>query len=214
MLKRRQAIIWTIADPIHWRIYVALGDELNGNLLHGTVHHPLNYRSIFEILELLERYYCPSDLLIERTKISKFRGTCKNGPNKTILLMPRSHIMLPPYGCHTVLVVVTNVTATARRPYDSWDKKSYGDRKETGRWPYGNLTVVAATTSLPYGRRKGAVRPTQGLREATVQFSRHPRQGKNRMPPHGHHEATVQFGVLRSPHSRRKHAASYMWPWQ
>ena len=26
---RRQAIIWTNADPIHWRIYVALGgDEL------------------------------------------------------------------------------------------------------------------------------------------------------------------------------------------
>ena len=28
--KRRQAIIWTNADPIHWRIYAALGvDELN-----------------------------------------------------------------------------------------------------------------------------------------------------------------------------------------
>ena len=27
---RRQAIIWTNADPIHWRIYAALGgDELN-----------------------------------------------------------------------------------------------------------------------------------------------------------------------------------------
>ena len=28
---RRQAIIWTNADMIHWRIYAALGgDELNG----------------------------------------------------------------------------------------------------------------------------------------------------------------------------------------
>ena len=28
---RRQAIIWTIADPIHWHEYAALGgDELNG----------------------------------------------------------------------------------------------------------------------------------------------------------------------------------------
>ena len=25
---RRQAIIWTNADPIHWRIYAALGVEL------------------------------------------------------------------------------------------------------------------------------------------------------------------------------------------
>ena len=30
---RRQAIIWTYADPIHWRIYVALGaDELTLNM--------------------------------------------------------------------------------------------------------------------------------------------------------------------------------------
>ena len=28
----RQAIIWNNADPIHWRIYTALGDELNSNL--------------------------------------------------------------------------------------------------------------------------------------------------------------------------------------
>ena len=27
---RRQAIIWSDADPVHWRIYMALGgDELN-----------------------------------------------------------------------------------------------------------------------------------------------------------------------------------------
>ena len=35
---RRQAIIWTNADPIHWRIYAALGRdgltlELTGRLL-------------------------------------------------------------------------------------------------------------------------------------------------------------------------------------
>ena len=29
----RQAIIWTDADPIHWRIYAALGDnELKENI--------------------------------------------------------------------------------------------------------------------------------------------------------------------------------------
>ena len=164
------------------------------------------------------------------------------------------------------VVVVTNVTATARRSYDSWNQKLQGDRKETGRWPYGDLTVLAVITSLPCGRRKGAVRPPQGRREAAVRFSRHPRQGKNRMPPHGHRKATVRppyddraalrhcgfwkkfnvklkksqglrwpCGVLktvrspyglhknrkvavrfwgkRSPYGRRKHAASYMWPW-
>ena len=34
---RRQAIIWTNADPIHWRIYAALrGDELTANLVFKT----------------------------------------------------------------------------------------------------------------------------------------------------------------------------------
>ena len=34
---RRQAIIWTYADLIHWRIYAALGgDELN-NDYHGVM---------------------------------------------------------------------------------------------------------------------------------------------------------------------------------
>ena len=36
------------------------------------------------------------------------------------------------------------------------------------------------------------MRPPQGRREAAVRFSRHPRQGKNRMPPHGHRKATVR----------------------
>ena len=32
---RRQAIIWTNADPIHWRIYAALGgDELSIRMRH------------------------------------------------------------------------------------------------------------------------------------------------------------------------------------
>ena len=32
---RRQAIIWTNADPIHWRIYAALGgDELKNNSMN------------------------------------------------------------------------------------------------------------------------------------------------------------------------------------
>ena len=35
---RQQAIIWTNADPIHWRIYAALGgDELTKN--PDTIRH-------------------------------------------------------------------------------------------------------------------------------------------------------------------------------
>ena len=35
---RRQAIIWTNADPIHWRMYAALGgDELFGNEKHSEL---------------------------------------------------------------------------------------------------------------------------------------------------------------------------------
>ena len=60
-----------------------------------------------------------------------------------------------------------------------------GDRTATSRF----LQLI---TSLPYGWRKGAVRALQGCREAAVRFSRHPRQGKNCMPPHGHHKATVR----------------------
>ena len=74
-----------------------------------------------------------------------------------------------------VIVVVTNATATTQRLYDSWNK-TWADHKETRRQPYGTLTFVAATTSSLYGCRKGAVRPPQGCREATVWFSRHPRQ--------------------------------------
>ena len=157
-----------------------------------------------------------------------------------------------------------------RRPHGDRSINEIKNRKETGRWPHSDLMIVAVATSLPWGRRKGAVRPPEGRREADVRFSRHPRQGKNRMPPHGHRKATVpppygdltawlrccgivvsekkfnvklkktqglrwpcgvlktvrspyglyknrkaavRFGGLRSPHSRRKHAASYMWPW-
>ena len=39
MLNRQQAIIWTNADPNHWRIYAALGwDELNYLQLHLLNH--------------------------------------------------------------------------------------------------------------------------------------------------------------------------------
>ena len=42
MPNRQQAIIWTNADPIHWRIYVALvGDELS-NIIQGFQNrHPI-----------------------------------------------------------------------------------------------------------------------------------------------------------------------------
>ena len=36
---RRQAIIWTNADPIHWRIYAPLGgDELTGKLYNYQIN--------------------------------------------------------------------------------------------------------------------------------------------------------------------------------
>ena len=38
------------------------------------------------------------------------------------------------------------------------------------------------------------MRPPQGRREATVRFSRHPRQGKNLMSPHSHRKAAVRWG--------------------
>ena len=37
---RRQVIIWTNADPIHWRIHTTLGgDEFNKRLTHGVYRH-------------------------------------------------------------------------------------------------------------------------------------------------------------------------------
>ena len=45
-LNRQQAIIWTNADPIHWRIYASLGgDELNHLPLDTLVHN--NFKCIF-----------------------------------------------------------------------------------------------------------------------------------------------------------------------
>ena len=38
MLNRRQAIIWTDADTIHWRIYVAMGGDELTQLIHDMVY--------------------------------------------------------------------------------------------------------------------------------------------------------------------------------
>ena len=78
------------------------------------------------------------------------------------------------------------------RPHGDSSIHEIKNRKVTARRPGGDRTVAAAATSLSHGRRKGAVRPPQGRREAAVRFSRQPRQGKNRMPPYGHRKATVR----------------------
>ena len=47
MPNKRQAIIWTNDDPIHWRIYAALrGDELNSHREHPRLHISSNYFNI------------------------------------------------------------------------------------------------------------------------------------------------------------------------
>ena len=64
---RRQAIIWTNANPIHWRIYAALGgDEL---IKHGTIpdssplyNHTLYLQYIFTAVNACMGYHhvsCP-----------------------------------------------------------------------------------------------------------------------------------------------------------
>ena len=62
----------------------------------------------------------------------------------------------------------------------------------TARRPGGDHTAPSRLLHLPQFYRTAAVRPQQGRHEAAVRFSRHPRQGKNRMAPHGHRKATVR----------------------
>ena len=92
------------------------------------------------------------------------------------------------------VVEVTNVTAIVR----IMRLKTVRWPQETGRRPYGTLTVIAATTRLPYGRRKGAVSPPLGRREAAVRFSRHSRQGEKThaisRPSQGHLTMTLRCG--------------------
>ena len=46
---RQQAIIWTNADPIHWRIYVALGgDELMNMESHCGTNKELTMATMIE----------------------------------------------------------------------------------------------------------------------------------------------------------------------
>ena len=48
MLPRRQAIIWINADLIHWRIYAALGGDLNtGFALH--LHERYNVQDLYTV---------------------------------------------------------------------------------------------------------------------------------------------------------------------
>ena len=157
-----------------------------------------------------------------------------------------------PHGDRTIHEI-KNRKVAARRPG--------GDRN-----PHGNCSYHKFVARPPYGRREAAATTPWGRRT----ISRQPRQGKNRMSPHGHRKATVRppygdiavwlrrcgiavsekslmlslkqtqgfgwlcgqlktvrspfglheyckaakrFGGLKSLYGRRKHAASYMWPW-
>ena len=120
--------------------------------------------------------------------------------------MPRLHIMRPPYGRRTVLLsTVCKIwllkivrSCGLRKLWSQMSRRPHGDRtiheiknrKVTARRAAGDRT--ATSRLLPYGRRKGVVRPPKARREAAVRFSRHLRQGKNRMPPHDHRKAIVR----------------------
>ena len=56
MPNRRQAIIWTNAGPIHWRIYAALGaDECN---ISQTKHFQIDVNLVISLMhiEITDRY--------------------------------------------------------------------------------------------------------------------------------------------------------------
>ena len=44
--KRRQAITWTSDDPIHWRIYAALGGDESYEIHQYTASESINHRNV------------------------------------------------------------------------------------------------------------------------------------------------------------------------
>ena len=79
------------------------------------------------------------------------------------------------------------------KPYAT-SRSSQGDRTATVQWPCG---VVAALRFL----KKSSMSSKKTARLAMIL-----RRAKNR-------KVAVRIWGLRSPYGRRKHAASYMWPW-
>ena len=61
----RQAIIWTNADPIHWRIYTALGED------------ELNYTS----LKKNEIFYCKISRDRKISRLGDFARPYSNNPS-------------------------------------------------------------------------------------------------------------------------------------
>ena len=79
-----------------------------------------------------------------------------------------------------------------RRPHGDRTIHEIKIRKVTARKPGGDRTATSRLLQLLQVCRMAAVRASWGRREAAVRFSRHPKQGKNRMPPHGHRKTTVR----------------------
>ena len=53
MTNRRQAIIWTNADSIHWRIYAALGEDELTKFPESIMHYILYFVTLKHIIEQL-----------------------------------------------------------------------------------------------------------------------------------------------------------------
>ena len=118
---------------------------------------------------------------------------------------------------------------TVRRPHGCCRtaavRASWGRRKAAVRPPDDFLgtqdrvkTVCHLTTIArrPYGHRTATSRC--GCVVAALRFLKKSLvTSKTVRSPYGLHKnlkAAVRFGRLWSPHGRRKHATSYMWPWR
>ena len=140
---------------------------------------------------------------------SRSRFLWKAAPSYILKLKP--HNILPPYGCRGIMQstvrrcyiknrtvlqatveVGSNVTATARQSYDSWDQleATQGNREAPLyiRTPSNTLTVVAAIINSLYGCRRIYVRWPYDARNivrqpcthliTAVRFSMHQRHVK------------------------------------
>ena len=112
-----------------------------------------------------------------------------------------------PYGDLTRLLQLQQVCRTAAVRFSRHPRPPRGHRKVTVRWPWG---AVAASWHCGFCKKFNVkFKKPQVLRWPCGVL-------KTVRSPYGLHKnrkAAVRFEGLRSPYGRRKHAASYMWPW-